>query len=323
MSEKSVAVTGLRARLQANRRTILLGLIGAYLLVFPFVTNQYLQSIVILANVFAIYAMAWDFLSGLSGYINFGPSFFVGAGAYTVGILFVEFGVPLYVAIPTAFLFAIVAGLVFAYPSLRLRGFYFALVTVLMPLLALKFVTIFSDITGGRLGIQGIPRISIMEAYFVSLILMVLTFLILYRLAHSDFGLVLRGLNANELAVESAGINTTMFKMGGFVISAFFTALGGVFYVFYIGIVAPTTTLDLHISIEIIISAFLGGVGTIYGPIGGAYIFIALRELLEPLGNLRFVLLFMIALLIVIVLPKGITRFVWTKVDNLLGDSDE
>lgn len=323
MSDAATETTGVRHRLLSNKKYVLLAMVVAYIAILPFISNNYILSIIVLANAFAIYAMAWDFLSGLSGYMNFGPSFFVGAGAYTVGILFIEFGVPLFVAIPAAFVLAVVAGLVFAYPSLRLRGFYFTLVTVLLPLLALKFTTIFSDISGGRLGLQGIPRLSLVEAYYVGFLLVALTFGALYWLAQSDFGLVLRSIKANELAVESAGLDTTMFKLGGFVISAFFTAVGGIFYAFYVGIVAPSTTFDLHISIEIIIGAFLGGVGTIYGPIGGAYIFIVLRELLAPLGNIRFVILFLLALLIVIVLPGGVTTYVWSKIKSFTGDADE
>ena len=289
------------------------------LFALPFVTTRYVHSIIIIANTFAIYAMAWDILSGYTGYMNFGPSFFVGAGPYTVGILFVNFGVPLYVAIPIAFVVSVLSGLLVAYPSLRTSGFYFTLITVLLPLLGLKFVTIFSGYTGGRLGLQGLPLLTVIDSYYLALVGMLGTFGILYWLANSDFGLVLKSIKANELAVSSAGINPTKFKVGAFVVSAFFTSLGGIIYAHYVGIVTPSTTIDLHVSIVLIIAAIIGGTGTIYGAIGGAYFYVVARELLVPLGDIRFAILYAFALVIVLVFPKGLTRAAWERTQSLFG----
>lgn len=289
----------------------------------PFFTTSYIQSIVILANVFAIFAVAWDYISGLTGYLNFGPSFFVGAGAYGMAILHLQLGVPLLIAIPVGLLVAVLAGVMVAAPALRLRGFYFVLITVLLPLLALKFTTIFSGISGGRLGLRGLPRLPKIQVYYGSLILLILVFAIIYYLARSDFGLVLRGIRANELAVESAGISTTRFKMGAFVVSAFFTSIGGIFYSFYIGTVLPSTTFALNVSIEIILAGMLGGLGTIYGPIGGAYALIFAREMLLGLGSLRFVILYALSAVVLYFLPGGITPYVWKKITGLIGDDDE
>jgi branched-chain amino acid transport system permease protein len=313
----------LRQRVFANKPRLLLAGILVYMLFMPSLTTSYYLSIFILANVFAIYAVAWDFLSGLTGYLNFGPSFFVGAGAYGLAILFLQHDIALFLAIPAAFLIAILAGLMVAIPALRLRGFYFVLITLLLPLLALKFTTIFSGITGGNLGLRGLPRLSTNEVYYGSLLLLLVVFSVTYWLSENDFGLVLRGIRANELAVESAGISTTRFKIGAFVISSFFMAAGGIFYGFYLGTVLPSTTFDLHVSIEIILSALLGGLGTIYGPIGGAYFFIFARELLLPLGSLRFVILFALSGVILYVLPNGLTPFIWNRVVALLGGNDE
>jgi branched-chain amino acid transport system permease protein len=319
MSEKR----SFRQRVFADKPQLLLTVLVMYMFTIPFMTTPYYISIFILANVFAIYAVAWDFLSGLTGYLNFGPSFFIGAGAYGLSILFLQYDVALFLAIPAGFLFAILAGLIVAVPALRLRGFYFVLITLLLPLLALKFTTIFSGITGGSLGLRGLPRLSTMEVYYGSLLLLLVVFGVTYWLSENDFGLVLRGIRANELAVKSAGISTIRFKIGAFTVSAFFMAAGGIFYGFYLGTVLPSTTLDLHVSIEIILSALLGGLGTIYGPIGGAYFFIFARELLIPLGSLRFVVLFVLSGLILYFLPQGITPFVWNKITALIGDNDE
>ncbi|MDS0475878.1 branched-chain amino acid ABC transporter permease [Natrinema sp. 1APR25-10V2] len=324
MSVEEGLISGRLTLLRERPAYIVPVVLAASLFVLPFVTTRYVHSIVIIANIFAIYAMAWDILSGYTGYMNFGPSFFVGAGAYVVGILTVNFGVPVYVAIPAAFVVSIVTGLIVAYPSLRTSGVYFTLITILLPLLGLKFVTIFSGYTGGRLGLQGLPLLSVMESYYLSVVFMIVTFLALYWLAASDFGLVLRSIKANELAVASAAINPTKFKVGAFVVSALFSSLGGIIYAFYVGIVAPSTTIDLHISIVLIIAAVIGGTGTIYGAIGGAYFFIVARELLSPLGDIRFAFLYAFALVVVLIFPKGLTRFAWERTKEIVeGDADD
>jgi branched-chain amino acid transport system permease protein len=306
-----------------NRSLLLLLAAFGTLCLLPFVSTAYIGSLIILANVYAIFAVAWDFLSGLTGYLNFGPSFFVGASAYGMAIPLTQFDVPFLLALLLGLVIAVLAGLILSFPALRLRGFYFVLITVLLPLLSLKFVTIFSDITGGNLGIRGIPRLSLFEAYYGSLLLLVAVFAIVYWLARSDFGLVLRGIKANELAVESAGISTTRFKAGAFAVSSFITAVGGLFYASYIGTVLPSTTLNLHVSIEIILSAMIGGIGTIYGPIGGAYIFITAREILAPLGSLRFVVLYGLSGVILYFLPDGIVPTLWNKATQIMGDNNE
>lgn len=323
MSEQNGLSIRSLGQLRNDRVGLLKVLILLTMFLLPLFTTSYIHSIVILANIFAVFAVSWDYISGLTGYLNFGPSFFVGAGAYGMAILHLQFGLPFLVAIPLGLLVAVLAGVVVAAPALRLRGFYFVLITVLLPLLALKFTTIFSGISGGRLGLRGLPRISTIQMYYGSLILLIVVFAIIYYLARSDFGLVLRGLRANELAVESAGISTTRFKIGAFVVSAFFTSTGGILYAFYIGTVLPSTTFALNVSIEIILAGMLGGLGTIYGPIGGAYAFIFAREMLLELGSLRFVILYSLSAVLLYFQPGGITPYVWNKITGLIGDDDE
>ena len=147
------------------------------------------------AYYFGVFAMSWDLLFGFAGEVNFGPTFLIGVGAYTAGILNNQYGWSVYLCIVLGALASVVAGVVLALPALRVRGPYFGLTTLVAVLMLQNFVVVFADLTGGEIGLT-IPDVITINAsanYWIALGFMTISALILYGLSQSPVGLVLAG----------------------------------------------------------------------------------------------------------------------------------
>ena len=267
-------------------------------------------TVFILANYLAVFAMSWDILSGYTGQISFGQAFFIGAASYTGGLANVIWGWPLFFSIPLGILATVLLGLLVGVPTLRLRGAYLALVTLFLPILAMKLVSIerFAGITGGGLGRSGLAPLAAVALrdfnhngridradillryaktqqidYYYSLGLMVLVACLLLWLARSKVGKVFEAIREDEEAVEAAGINTAKYKILAFLISSFIAGLGGAFYAHFWHSLVPSEMLSLDLSIKVIIAAVFGGMGTILGPCIGAYFLVVGKDLLARL----------------------------------------
>ncbi|MFB6172361.1 MAG: branched-chain amino acid ABC transporter permease [Haloarculaceae archaeon] len=270
------------------------------------------------ANIWAIFAMGWDIISGHTGYISFGHSFISGTAAYTTAILIyvVDPNMSIYITFPLSVVMAVVAGLVFGVPSLRLRGPYFSVITFVAVLLAVKAVYVFSKYTNGELGISGVSVLSYNNTnlFYLTLFPMLLIAVGLVLVSKSNIGTILLAIRDNEPAVEAAGLDTTKFKIWGFVISSVAMGIGGTMLAHFYGNVQLSSFLVTDRSIEMIAMAVIGGMGTILGPIAGAYLLVLLRDsffriFLGP--NARWIALWVVVLVIIVSSPEGLFRRFW------------
>lgn len=301
---------------------VLFGLLVVLAVIAPMfiMENNFLLSVFIMANVYAILAMSWDILSGYTGQISFGHSYFFGLGGYTTALVGLNLGWSPLITIPLAGLVAAVGGILIALPALRLRGPYLALITLVA---ALGIDQLARVLRLGSTGAEGailcdmdpvtflrkcIPGISddLLVTYYISLGLMLAIAVSLSLLARSRIGLAFEAIRDDEEAAEAAGINAAKYKMLAFVISGFVAGIGGAFFVNHLKLASPSLVFALDISIEAIVASVLGGMGTIVGPIGGAYFYVLIRELLRPLQAWRFFVLFLVALLILYFIPRGV-----------------
>lgn len=289
----------------------------------PQLGSSTLVKLLMLANIYAVYAMGWDILSGYTGQISFGHSLFIGLGAYTSGLLTLYFGVPLWAAMFTGGVIAMLGGIMLAFPALRLHGPYFSLITLVAPLIANRIVQIFSKITGGEYGLQckfdletltskcvtnasEVLGLSLNQSYYISIGIVMAVLVGLFLLARSRIGKIFEAIREDELSAESAGINTAKYKTLAFAISAFIVGLAGTFHAhFFFNGYVPRSILGLDTSIEILLAAVLGGIGTIIGPFLGAYLLIVGRDSLGFLGEWRMLVFATLALIILFVLPRG------------------
>ena len=287
---------------------------GAFILglmALPELVSKGTLRTIIFANYLAIFAISWDLLSGRTGYISFGHPFLIGIGAYTSAILTKRFGVDVELAIPIAVVVTMLGGLVVLLPALRIKGSYFALVTLAFMELMYQLVQVIRpDLTGGTRGMSGIQTLTrgAVNGFYLSSFLMVIVAIAAWLLMRTRLGTALTAVGLNESAVEGSGLSTTKLKMVAFLASAFVAGLGGAFYVHYLGSIAPRALFDINFVFTIIVAVLIGGASTIIGPIIGAFFLTFLLEYLRPWlpGAERYFIYGGIALLLYMYQPKGI-----------------
>ena len=286
-------------------------LFGVLMLVLPLVVPTGTLRIAIFANYLAIFAMSWDILSGRTGYISFGHPFLIGIAGYTTAMLTYHLGTPFYISIPAAVLATMIGGTLFFLPALRIRGTYFALVTLaFMELMYQLTQVVRPDITGGTRGLSGIPTLATgaVPNYYLSFSVMFVIGISLWLLVRTRLGAALSAIRMDEDAVRSSGLNTTKLKLFAFMLSAFVAGVGGALYIHYLGSIAPRGIFDINFLFTILIAALLGGASTITGPIMGAFFLTFLLEYLRSLipGTERYFIYALVALIVYVLEPKGL-----------------
>jgi branched-chain amino acid transport system permease protein len=274
----------------------------------PLGVSGYVLGLLTLAYYFGVFAMSWDLLFGFAGEVNFGPTFLVGLGAYGAGILDNETGLPIPVCVAFGAVLAVAGGLLLAVPALRLTGPYFGLITLVAVLLLQQMVTVFATYSGGEIGLSLPDVLSIDDStnYYIALVFMAVSGLILFGLSRSALGLILQACGQDSVQARALGFNVAKHKLAAFCVSALFSGLAGAMLVFYLGTASPGTVIDLAVGVQVIIAAVLGGRRTILGAAVGAVVLIVAGELLRPLGQLSTFVVSAVALLVILFVPAGL-----------------
>lgn len=297
------------------RASIVLPVIVVLLLVgFPFVTSSYLQGLAVVALLYAVVAASWDLTLGYAGVFNFAHLAFFGIGAYTAGILSVQAGIEPWLGLVAGVIAAVAASVVVYVPVSRLRGIYVALITFAFAQLTLRFAVSATDLTGGELGLAGVPPLrlggvdlvggSIWSFYFAAFLL-VASVAVLRWFVRSDYGVSLVALKDAETYAISRGVSVSRARLLAFIFSAIFTGAAGATYTYYLQVISPGV---LHFSlVTLVLSMVLvGGAGTLYGPVIAAVVLGIADELLAPIGPVRFVIVSALVLVTILSFPVGI-----------------
>ncbi|MCP9625934.1 branched-chain amino acid ABC transporter permease [Rhodopseudomonas palustris] len=273
----------------------------------PLYVSGYILGLLTVAYYFGVFAMAWDLLFGFAGEVNFGPTFLIGVGAYTAGIINNQYGLSPYICIFIGAGASVIAGFVLALPALRVRGPYFGLTTLVAVLMLQNFIVVFADLTGGEIGltIPDVITISASANYWIALGFMTVSAAILYGLSQSPIGLVLQASGQDPVQAGALGFNIVKHKLFAFVVSAFFSGLAGALLVFYFGTASVGTVVDIAVGVNVIVAAVLGGRRTVLGAALGAIFLIVAGEFLRPTGELATFIVSAIALLVVLFFPGG------------------
>jgi branched-chain amino acid transport system permease protein len=280
-------------------------------------TGTYLVGVLTVAAIYGIWAVSWDFMSGLTGRENFGHSLFIGVGAYAAGFLNVQFGLGPWWSLPASMLVAMVFAVVLGFPTLRLKGPYFALAMLSSAVIMQRLMLIFWEHTGGEEGIQDITPLIKNPLHYYWFVLAVLggITLLLSWMARSRWGLILRAIRGDEATCLAAGLPITTYKIVSLVISAAFAGLGGALYAHYQLQVSPQL-FAVVTSITIITMVYVGGMGTIFGPVGGALLLTVMTEGLRNFGEWRLMIYSLLLIFILFFLPNGIIAPIWQKIRN-------
>jgi branched-chain amino acid transport system permease protein len=291
-----------------------LGLI-LILVALPLVLDMYWQRVLCSAGIFDLLALGFDFLAEYAGLVCLGGALFIGAGGYISGLLNSHFAWPALVTIPLATFFGAVICTLILLPCLRLRGIYFAIVSFMFPLFSV-FIIIALGVFGSTEGITGLdsfPNIWV-EIYLIIGVVLVALFA-MRRLVSEDIGVILRGIKDNDQAVRASGINVTAYKTRAVFIAALIGCFGGAYLSHLYGWLG-LSLFAMDFSILPIAATVMGGMGSLVGPVLGAFILTPMSEALRGFGQLRVVLYCLILIGFMLYKPEGLMNYLQRKYEQ-------
>jgi len=325
---------GVRASVAIPLAVLLLVLIAA-----PFVVNDYLLTVLIIILYFAYTGQAWNIMMGFAGQLSLGHALYVGLGAYIAALLFTRFGVAPWLGFIVAIPIVVGAGAVIGFLAFRFRvaGVYFAILTIAFAEFArigFDHLDIVNASSGLFLPVRQLAHDNLWQLrgsptmfYYVILAATALAFILCRVLLKSRMGYFWLAIREDEIAARAAGIDTFRYKMYAVMISAAVTSFAGVFYAFFYNNLFPEQVFNIGRSIEIILGPVIGGVGTLFGPILGAFLLTGLAETLNSaliaagidLPGAKQVFYGVCLLFVIVALPEG----VWPPLARRLGLAED
>ncbi|MBZ0141860.1 MAG: branched-chain amino acid ABC transporter permease, partial [Pseudorhodoplanes sp.] len=267
-------------------------LLLAALLAAPYVVNDYLLTVLIIILYYAYTGQAWNIMMGFAGQLSLGHALYVGLGAYTAAAFYVHFGISPWIGILAAIPIAIAGGAIIGFLAFRFRvgGVYFAILTIAFAEFARVGFDHFSWVGGSSGFFLPVANYTISDLwnlrgkptmfYYLILAMTVLAFVICRLLLTSRIGYFWLAIREDEEAARAIGIDTFRYKMYAVILSAGMTSLAGIFFAFFYNNLFPEQVFHISRSIELILAPIVGGLGTVFGPIVGAFILTPLGEIL-------------------------------------------
>ena len=311
-------------RIPLNIDTFCVIVVLAIACALPLVADEFLVHSSIMVLYFAYLACAWNLMCGYVGQISFGHSVFCGVGGYTSVILLTALGMSPWLGMLVGGVLAAILAVIIGYPTMRLRGPYFALTTIAVAEMMRMWVENTDDFFGIPLkGAQGlsVPLLGTNAAlfqfeskvpyYYIILAMLAIIMAMTWLMARSRLGVSLKAIRGDRDAAESLGINPTRYTLTAYAISAFMTALGGSFYAQFVRFINPERNMGIELSIDMALMTIIGGQGTIAGPVIGALFLAPISELSRGylggrLPGLHLALYGLVLILAVLYLPKGL-----------------
>jgi len=296
--------------LRTQSETIGFVIMVAALVIAPFVTYPLF---LMQAMCFALFACAFNLLIGYVGLLSFGHALYFGWASYLSAYSAKAWGFPPEFAILTGTATAAVCGLVAGSLAIRRQGIYFAMITLALAQM-MYFFALQAKFTGGEDGIQAVPRGYLfglvdlrneMSMYAVVLIIFLAGFTFIYRIIHSPFGEVLKAIRENETRAISLGYKTDRYKLVAFVLSATLAGIAGATKAIVLQL-ASLTDVNWPMSGEVVLMTLVGGLGTIFGPVVGAFVILVMQFKLAPIGEWVLVIQGAIFVACVLLFRRGV-----------------
>jgi branched-chain amino acid transport system permease protein len=307
---KAGAAVGVAEPVRSRSEVIGFLVMTALLLIGPlFIYPLFLMK----ALCFALFACAFNLLLGYVGLLSFGHALYFGWASYVSAHAAKVWGFNPELAILAGTLTAAVLGVIAGSLAIRRLGIYFAMITLALAQM-MYFFAVQAPFTGGEDGIQAVPRGRLfglidlsetMTMYFTVLVIFLAAFLLIYRIIHSPFGEVLKAIRENEARATSLGYKTDRYKLVAFVLSATFAGLAGSTKAIVFQL-ASLTDVDWPMSGEVVLMALVGGLGTVFGPVAGAFTVVAMQNYLAQVGQWVTVIQGVIFVLCVLLFRRGI-----------------
>jgi branched-chain amino acid transport system permease protein len=317
------------------RAAVLLAVLLAAFVAAPWLVNDYLLTILIIILYFAYTGQAWNIMMGFAGQLSLGHAIYLGLGGYVAAMLFTQFGLAPWLGLVAVIPVAAACGAVIGFLAFRfgVTGVYFAILTIAFAEFARigfdnwgyvnassgLFLPVKQYAHNDLWRLRGDPTMF----YYVILAATVLIFALCHLLLKSRVGFFWLAIREDEQAARAAGIDTFRYKMIAVMVSASVTSFAGVFYAFFYNNLFPEQVFSISRSIEIILGPIIGGIGTLFGPILGAFVLTGLAEALRSgmtalgfdLPGATQVFYGLCLLVVIVVLPDG----VWPPLARRLG----
>jgi branched-chain amino acid transport system permease protein len=294
-----------------NQRYMLAAGLIVLALIGPFVVYPVF---LMTALCFALFACAFNLLLGYAGLMSFGHAMFFGMGGYFFGYVVKTAGLPPEVGLLAGVAGAALLGLATGALAIRRQGIYFAMITLAFAQMV-YFICVQAPFTGGEDGLQGIPRRALLGGlipiendralYYVVLAIFLFGFAAINRFIHSPFGQVLKAIRDNEQRALSLGYEADRYKLLAFVLSASLAGLAGATKAMVLQF-ATLTDVSAGMSGEVVLMALVGGLGTVLGPVLGAFVIVAMQNYLASFGEFVLVIQGAIFVVIVMAFRKGL-----------------
>lgn len=291
---------------------VVLIILGA---IAPFGISGYWLRLITFIFMWIGLAGSLNLLTGYTGYLDFGHVAFFGIGAYMTGVLMVKMGMPFFPAMFIGAVFAGILALIVGIPTMKLRGAYFAIAMLAFAEAMKQVVLEFEGITGGGNGLSLPIYTNYRFFYYMMFSAVLLMIGMTFWFEKSKFGKALMAIREAELAAEVSGVNTFFCKLIAFGISAFVAGIIGGIYAYWMTFLYPGDVFNVLITVRMIIMAFLGGAGTLLGPIIGATFLAAIEEVLWAEFKYTYLIIVgFIVVFVVLALPRGLVGLVRQKV---------
>jgi branched-chain amino acid transport system permease protein len=306
--------SGTRMRSELLASLVILAVVA---LLPALVTNEYWRGVLIVSTYFAMLAAAWNLLAGYTGQFSLAPATFAMIGAYATGLLAYHAGAGPAVGIPAAIIVSGIVGLALARIVMRLRGHYLALTTLAFAEI-MRLVTSNSiEITRGDLGLS-VPGLiqNRLGYYYLMLLVLVAIQIGLFALLRSPAGLYLRAIRDDEVAASGRGVKVVRWKSYAFAISAAISGLAGALYGHFAQFVSPELGLISQTGL-IISMVVIGGLGTLVGPVGAAFLVYLASEILRDFGGYQLIVFALLVILFARLFREGLWGLVllaWRRV---------
>lgn len=274
---------------------------------------------------FALFAMSLDIIVGYAGLVSFGHAAFFGLGAYAAGLSLLHISNSIWIALLVATTIGVAVALFIGSFSIKIRGVYFAIITLAFAEILYRIVNYWGSLTGGSDGLfgfampslnfPGLPEISLGDQrnlFYFSAALLIVSYLVCRKILSSPFGLTLQAIRENDRKVRSMGYNVEGYKVTAFALSAFFATLSGAVFPLLTGF-ASLDLLYFMMSGQVLIMVMAGGMGTLIGPIIGAFFITILGEASSSYFHQGYLIIIGIILVaVVLFLPAGLASL-WRR----------
>ena len=294
-------------------RALSLGAVALAVMAYAFTASGYVVTVVGFAAIYGIFCTGLNIFMGFTGQASFGQNAFAALGGYGTAILCADYNMEPAVALVLTMAFSGLVALVVGYPTLRLRGHYLAMATFALGLITYEISVEWASLTQGYMGYSGIPPLrigryeAIDEKQQLAVIFALLAFGVFaaWRLRESRFGRSLRAIAGSELAASALGIEVSRAKLAAFVVAALYASAAGSLFAHFVGFISPEV-FGSSMVIQSFTMLYLGGIGTVVGPVLGAFIVSLLPELLRSLKDYQDIVYLVLLLAILIYAPRGL-----------------